>query len=57
MNISFKELYFKYKQNGIEKIPNGGWQHRAWLASCFGFSNPYILQSAETTTATDKGET
>ena len=55
MNTSFKELYFKYKQNGIEKNPNGGWQHRAWLASCFGFSNPYILQSAETTTATDKG--
>ena len=22
MNINFKELYFKYKQNGTEKFPN-----------------------------------
>jgi hypothetical protein len=52
MNTSFKELYLKYKQNGIEKIPNGVWQHRKVnLASRL----PIQSYSAKLTSATDKG--
>jgi len=53
MNTNFKELYFKYKQNGKEKLLNGGWQHHAWLANLIWFLCSLIfIHKAKSITAT-----
>lgn len=45
MNTNYKNLYNKYKPNGIENVfPNGEWQHHGVVTEVsLVFSNPRLI--------------
>jgi hypothetical protein len=55
MNTSFKELYFKYKQNGIENFPNTVCGSVVFPKVNLVSRLPIQSYSAKLTSATDKG--
>ena len=53
MNTNYKNLYNKYKPNGIEKSLSGGWQHHALTSDVGSVSQiPGSIMAVKPTTVT-----